>query len=216
MDWLRWAVYGLYAVLAVLAVLVARREPAHRAFAAFVVWMTTTDWVRLLLAMLRKGAENPYTGAARLNHHIDQGLVFGWSFGMLALTLHSFTRIRPWYALVGWAIAIAVCLDYPTVRGPLYQTVYLVAALSCLGLCLAAVAWALMVRHDLTPKLHHLGIMAFLAADAVAYLLPYVKNVFEDWPVVRAINVVLLTSLCLLHAQELLRPRRRPPRKLPR
>jgi len=205
-DPLRIAGYVLYATLALLAVLVARRDRDHRAFAAFAVWMPATDWIRIPLRALRAGTPDPEAGLGRLLHHVGQGLVLSWSFTFLAVVLLGFTRIRAWPALLGWVVAMAVCLNHSVVRGDVFAAVYKTASVSCMGLGLLAVAWALVVRHDLQPKLHHLCIMVFLAGDIVTFLFPFVSNLFTDWPVVRAINVVVSTVLCALHAQALLRP----------
>lgn len=206
LDPLRIANYVLYIALAALAVAVWRREPSHRAFAAYVVWMTASDWGRLLLAELRESAARPYTGLARVWFHLDEALVLSWSFGLLAVTLLSFARWRPWTAALGWAVAMAVCLDYPDVRGETLQVVYRTSALLCLGTGIGCVFWGILVRRDLQPRLHHLAVMAFLAADSVIYLLPYVKDMFGEWSIVRTINTVLLLVLCALHARALVRP----------
>ncbi len=202
-DGLRAAAYALSATLAVLAVLLARREPDHRPFAAYAIWMPTTDWVRIGLRAIRASAPDPEAGIGRLTHHLGEALVLSWSFALLAVVLLAFTRLRPWPALVGWAVAMVVCLDRGAVRFEVLEAVYRTVGVACMGLGLLAVAWALVVRRDIEPKLHHLALMIALSGEVVAYLFPFVSNLFTDWSVVRAINIVLLVVLCAMHARAL-------------
>jgi len=215
-DGLRFAAFALRLLLALLALIVARRDRDHRPFATFAVWMPATDWIRIGLRALRASTPSPEEGLGRILHHVGEGLVLSWSFVFLAVVLAGFTRIRPWWAVVGWLVAMIVCLDHSNIHGDTLAAVYKTVGITCMGVSLLAIAWALLARHDLQPKLHHLAIMVLLAGDIVTYLFPFVSNMFTDWPVVRGINIVLLTVLCVLHAQALRqRSRLARPRVLP-
>ena len=48
-----------------------------------------------------------------MSFHLDEAVYLSWSALFVALCIHYFTRRSPWPAFAGWAIACAVCLDYP-------------------------------------------------------------------------------------------------------
>lgn len=205
---LRIAGYGLSALLAVLAVLVARRNRAHWPFAAWAIWMPATDWIRVGLRAVRASTPDPKAGLGLVMHHLGEGLVLSWSFTFLALTLVAFTRVRPWPTIIGWAIPMALCLDHATFHHENLEALYRVTGITCMGLGLLAIAWALLVRRDLQPQLHHLAIMVFAAGDVMLYLSPFIGSFFTDWDVARSINAVCLSVGCTMHVLELRRQAR--------
>jgi hypothetical protein len=202
-EGLRVASYALWIGLALLAIPVARRERDHRPFAVYAVWMPASDWVRIGLRALRAGVADPQAGLGRVLFHLGEAIVLSWSFALLAIVLLAFTRIRPWPATAGWLVSMAVCLDYSAIRFEVLETLYRTVGISCMGAGLLAVAWALAVRRDLAPRLHHLAIMVLLAGELVTYLFPLVSDLFRDWDVVRGVNLVVLAVLCALHVQRL-------------
>jgi hypothetical protein len=193
-------------ILAVVAMLVARRDRDHWPLAAYAAWLPLADLLRIPIRAYRAGLEHPGEGLGRLLFHVGEGLYLTISFGFLAVVLVSFTRAKWWPALAGWAVVLAICLDYEVVRRDVLENLYRTVAIGCMGVGLLAVAHAMLVRRDLQPKLHHLSIMIYLAADVVTYLFPFVGSLYTDWDVVRGINVVMLSVLIVLHAHALYRP----------
>jgi hypothetical protein len=196
---LRGINFGLYALLSLLAWLVARRDHTHGRFAGYVTWMAVGNALRIALLDARDGAPKPYTGVARFLFHVDQALVLSWSAFFVALCIHHFAARRIWPAFVGWAAAMAVCLDYPAVSKDTLAALYRAAALITLLASWGCIAWGILRRRSFEPRLTHLTLILFATTDVALFLVPYARGLVANWPLVQLATVLMLASCCAVH-----------------
>ena len=168
-------------------------------------WMPVAEFTRLGLATVRDGAVRPYVGAARLSFHADEFLVLSWTFSLLALGLHYFTRLRPVWAALPFAVSFALCLEYPWMRGESLALLYRVVSLGGCLVVWGAIAWAMMFRDDARPNVTHLVVMFVAASEVINVAVPFAADFFRDWDMVRIANVVTAVACIGAHVWQLTR-----------
>ena len=199
MDPLRVAGYALYILLAVLAWCVARSRPAHRWLAAYITWMAAADWIRLGIRGALDAAPRPLTGWPQVLLHVDDLFVFSWSFLFLACCLHYFVRRARWAAIGAWAATWAITLNSQIVTGEVVGWIFRLVSLGCLAASWACIVWGMLRGSKIQPGLAHLVLLLYASADVVLNLIPHAHGFLEGWPLMRLVNVLLLTTCIVAH-----------------
>jgi len=204
---LRLALAVLAWLLALSAWLVARRDRRHRWLALYLSWLPASDLLRAFVLEPLRGGLRPYAGVARVAWHADQLVVLSWSFAFVALCLHHFAARRPTLGWATGAFAWLLCLSYPLVTNDVLGWVYRAAGLWCLAVSWACILWGMARRRDLEAGLTHLSLMLLAAVDVALNLVPFARDYFGDWPLVRWANLALRAVLLAAHLVWLARRR---------
>jgi hypothetical protein len=200
------AVDLLRLLAAILAVAVARRRPAHRSVAAFLVLIVISSFVRTV--MIRTGVvpsavpPEPLTGLARVAGHFDQSIYLLWPWGVAALTIRVFADRRPWPVGLAYVATIAgLVASYPAVReaglARVYTEIELLSLIVSVG-CVVQWFW----RHK-DPTITHAAAGMILTLELSTLLGPYRGNLFTDWDRARAIYIVLYAALAFVQGGSL-------------
>jgi hypothetical protein len=198
-DWLRAIGLLMPLLVAVAAIALASRDRGHVPFAFAAAWVSLSDWARMGLSAMRVGAQRPYIGVERLALHGEQFVILSLNFVLVALVLRYFTRIKPAWTLVPFALALGVCLDYPAVRGESLVLLYRSATILECVIVWTVIGWAMLFNEVLKPNTTHLVLMFWAAADVIIAAVPFAHDFFRDWDMVRIANLV--TALSCIAAQ---------------
>lgn len=155
---LLWVAHLALLGAAMSAVILARRRADHWPIAIFFAWFMGVTVTRGALdagfGLLRPVESPPFTGAARIAFHLDQGMELSWAAGLAAVAILAFSRQRWPVALVAllWAGAVAyLATHYPEIRGDVLRQVYLAAELAALAVATGVMITWTWRRESPTP-----------------------------------------------------------------
>ena len=163
-----------------------------------------------VLAPARAAGAVPYTGLARVAFHLGEQAPFvGYSAGVAALAIWTFTRRRPWIVGLVWIAVVAwLAADYPDLRRERLQSVYLAIALSAIAVSIGAIAiWWRSRERSKAPEPPKITAGLIVLCECVSILGPYAAGLIDvNWAIAWGFYFGLYTTIAILQALWLRRP----------
>lgn len=198
-----WAGIALATVVVALAWAVAQKRPEHRYAAGALSVGLVADVVRkaILVWVLVPAQETagtaPLTGLARVACDLDNALFLAYPAALVALSLWTFLRLRPWAVAAVYVLIVAgLAIAYPLSRGEVLARVYVAANLAAVAVTVGVFIMWLWRREP--PTLTH-GVTALLGGTELATLIPYRFSIFTSWTIARASYMTLYAILIILY-----------------
>jgi hypothetical protein len=188
----------LCAAGAAVALILARRDPRHYPIGAYLAAVCGLDLLRLGRAALLPATMAPRLGWELLARHFDCGAYLATILALPAMALPLFLRRSPLPVVAagaaGWLLLIAA---YPEVRGQ--QLMELYGAVELAGVVFAVGCMIMWLRSERLledgPSVPIMAGLALIAGSAGACIVPRLTGatLLEAWPVVVAVNALVLT-----------------------
>jgi hypothetical protein len=194
--------FALGTVAAVLAALIARRTPAHRPVAAYLIWLAIAD--PALDATSQYLASSPASPEwARMAFRLEWSLRFAFPMLFVACA-GTVLRMRAlaWVAVGALVVLTAVTIDLSLVTGELLLRLYQIAAALELLLVWPCILLSALRGGWRPPGIAEAVILVLAANDVVQFLFPLAKlgAAAVGWDVVTYSNHLGFGVVCALQA----------------
>ncbi len=195
---------ALCALAAAVALILARRDPRHYPIAVYLAAVFSLDLLRLARTALLPATTAPRQGWELIARHLDCGAYLATILALPAMALALFLRRSPVPVMVAGAGAwLVLMFRYPELRG--HQLVEVYGAIELAGVVFAVGCLIMWLRSDRLlkdgPSVPVMSALALIAAAAGACIVPRITGatLLEAWPLVVAVNALVMALVLLAH-----------------
>jgi hypothetical protein len=152
------------------------------------------------------GVDVPWTGWARAAALLSHAIVLTWPAALVGAALVVFAGRRPWPAVVGWVLAVALFAVTHPIAGDGTLAAALTAAQAVSVAAAAAVCLTWLLWRTTPAMSAQYTLLMIVIAESISLLGAWRVDLFGAWPVSQVAYLVMFGSVALVQGRFLWTP----------